>query len=121
MWMVKFESYTGQANAAAWFETKEAAQRVYDNAVRELNGALCEYKALGSEKMWVGVWLSVEDCFGTKFTINLANHAIAMNSTDAYGEMIWKTFRDNKDAENKYKPIYEDGTRIGISGVSTKP
>lgn len=45
-WMVKFESYTGQGNAAAWFETKKAAQKVYDDAVKTLSAAQDFYMSI---------------------------------------------------------------------------
>ena len=113
-WMVNFESYAGHGNAVAWFETKEAAQKVYETAVRQMNDALREYREFGRDQTWVGTWFQVEDCFGTKFAVNLANHVIALSSTDASGEGQWKIFRANKDADNKYKPLYDEGTKMGI-------
>lgn len=113
-WMVKFESYTGHGNSALWYETKEAAENVYNLAVEQVVNALNLYKQFSRDQRYAGCLFSAEDCFGTKLTVNLANHTIALNSTDAWAETVWKTYRANKDAEHKYKPIYDEGTKIGI-------
>jgi hypothetical protein len=113
-WFVKFASYNGHGTADAWFETESTALTVFNEATESLAAAQEYYRLSGKEQAWIGKLFSVTDCFGSKFTFNLSNHAIMFGSLDACEEGKWKTRKSSKDAEDKYKPLYEDGAMKAI-------